>query len=57
MSGQLVKQATQQVTRGIQHWTIPLTAAQRQQLKDRGHLLVSYETTKNEVQAFDIHIA
>ncbi|MGZ0151004.1 PIG-L family deacetylase [Kribbella sp. WER1] len=57
MSGHLVKQATQQVVRGIQHWTIPLTAAQRQQLKDRGHLLVSYETTKNEVQAFDIRIA
>ncbi|MET9274140.1 PIG-L family deacetylase [Kribbella sp. NPDC003557] len=57
MSGHLVKQATQQITRGVQHWTIPLTAAQRQQLKDRGHLLVSYETTKNEVQAFDIRIA
>ncbi|HZX05493.1 PIG-L family deacetylase [Kribbella sp.] len=57
MSGHLVKQATQQVTRGVQQWTIPLTAAQRQQLKDRGHLLVSYETTKNEVQAFDIRIA
>ena len=57
MSGHLVQQATQQVTRGIQQWTIPLTAAQRQQLQDRGHLLVSYETTKNEVQAFDIRIA
>ncbi|WP_410785704.1 PIG-L family deacetylase [Kribbella sp. C-35] len=56
MSGHLVKQATQQVTRGVQHWTIPLTAAQRQQLTDRGHLLISYETTKNEVQAFDIRI-
>lgn len=56
MSGHLVKQATQQVTRGVQHWTIPLTAAQRQQLKDRGHLLISYETTKNEVQAFDIRM-
>ncbi|MGW7685462.1 PIG-L family deacetylase [Kribbella sp. NPDC054772] len=57
MSGHLVKQATQQVTRGVQNWTIPLTAAQRQQLRDRGHLLVSYETTENEVQAFDIRIA
>jgi hypothetical protein len=57
MSGHLVKQATQQVTRGVQTWTIPLTAAQRQQLKDRGHLLVSYETTKNEVQAFDISVS
>jgi LmbE family N-acetylglucosaminyl deacetylase len=57
MSGHLVKQATGQVTRGVQHWTIPLTAAQQQQLKDRGHLLISYETAKNEVQAFDIRIA
>ncbi|TCC41554.1 PIG-L family deacetylase [Kribbella speibonae] len=57
MSGHLVKQATQEVTRGVQHWTIPLTAAQRQQLKDRGHLLISYETTKNEVQAFDLSVA
>ncbi|MFF0264955.1 PIG-L family deacetylase [Kribbella sp. NPDC004536] len=57
MSGHLVQQVTRQVTRGVQHWTIPLTAAQRQQLKDRGHLLVSYETTKNEVQAFDIRLA
>lgn len=57
MSGHLVQQATQQVTRGVQQWTIPLTAAQRQQLRDRGHLLISYETTNNEVQAFDIRIA
>ncbi|TDW87808.1 carbohydrate binding protein with CBM9 domain [Kribbella pratensis] len=57
MSGHLVKQATRQVTRGVQHWTIPLTATQQQQLKDRGHLLISYETAKNEVQAFDIRIA
>ncbi|TDW17010.1 PIG-L family deacetylase [Kribbella kalugense] len=56
MSGHLVKQATQAITRGVQHWTIPLTAAQRTQLKDHGHLLVSYETTKNEVQAFDINV-
>ncbi|MFF0340252.1 PIG-L family deacetylase [Kribbella sp. NPDC004875] len=56
MSGHLVKQATRQVTRGVQTWTIPLTAAQRQQLRDRGHLLVSYETSRNEVQAFDIRI-
>lgn len=57
MSGHLVNQATQAITRGVQHWTIPLTAAQRAQLKDQGHLLVSYETTRNEVQAFDIRIA
>jgi LmbE family N-acetylglucosaminyl deacetylase len=56
MSGHLVKQATQAITRGVQHWTIPLTATQRAQLKDRGHLLVSYETTRNEVQAFDISV-
>ncbi|WP_432882107.1 sugar-binding protein [Kribbella sp. CA-245084] len=57
MSGHLVNQATQAITRGVQHWTIPLTATQRAQLKDQGHLLVSYETTRNEVQAFDIRIA
>jgi len=56
MSGHLVKQVTQQVTPGVQHWTIPLTAAQRTQLRDRGHLLVSYETAQNEVQAFDIRL-
>jgi LmbE family N-acetylglucosaminyl deacetylase len=56
MSGHLVKQATQAITRGVQHWTIPLTAAQRTQLNDHGHLLVSYETTQNEVQAFDINV-
>ncbi|MEV4260902.1 PIG-L family deacetylase [Kribbella sp. NPDC049584] len=57
MSGHLVNQATQAITRGVQHWTIPLTAAQRTQLMNQGHLLVSYETTQNEVQAFDIRIA
>ena len=56
MSGHLVNQATQGIARGVQHWTIPLTAAQRAQLKDQGHLLVSYETTRNEVQAFDIRM-
>jgi hypothetical protein len=56
MSGHLVNQVTQAITRGIQHWTIPLTAAQRAQLTNQGHLLVSYETTRNEVQAFDIRI-
>jgi hypothetical protein len=56
MSGHLVKQATQPITPGVQHWTIPLTAAQRAQLKDHGHLLVSYETTRNEVQAFDLSV-
>jgi hypothetical protein len=56
MSGHLVKQATQQVTRGVQHWTIPLTAAQRQQLNNHGHLLISYETTRNEVQALDLRL-
>jgi len=56
MSGHLVNQATQAITRGIQHWTIPLTAAQRTQLMNQGHLLVSYETPRNEVQAFDIRI-
>jgi hypothetical protein len=56
MSGHLVKQASLQVTRGVQHWSIPLTAAQRTQLDANGHLLVSYETPRNEVQAFDVRL-
>ena len=54
MSGHLVKQSSQQITRGVQHWSIPLTAAQRAKLAADGHLLVSYETPQNEVQAFDV---
>jgi hypothetical protein len=57
VSGHLVQQSTQQISRGTQHWSIPLTAAQREQLITNGHLLVSYETPQNEVQAFDIRIA
>jgi hypothetical protein len=34
-----------------------LTAAQRTQLKNQGHLLVSYETPQNEVQAFDLRMS
>ncbi|MEU4191041.1 PIG-L family deacetylase [Kribbella sp. NPDC026611] len=56
MSGHLVQQASKQLTRGEQFWSIPLTSAQRAQLQDHGHLLVSYETPQNEVQAFDIRI-
>ncbi|MEU4288632.1 PIG-L family deacetylase [Kribbella sp. NPDC026596] len=57
MSGHLVKQSSQQITRGVQHWSIPLTAAQRTQLRTNGHLLVSYETPQNEVQAFDVRLS
>jgi hypothetical protein len=57
MSGHLVAQASKQLTRGTEQWTIPLTAAQRDQLRDRGHLLISYETTNNEVQAFDLTVS
>ncbi|MFG1620966.1 PIG-L family deacetylase [Kribbella sp. NPDC049227] len=57
MSGHLVKQATQNVTPGVQHWSIPLTAAQRATLAEDGRLLVSYETPQNEVQAFDLRLS
>jgi len=57
MSGHLVKQATQQITRGVRHWSIPLTAAQRTTIAKDGRLLVSYETAKNEVQAFDLRLS
>jgi hypothetical protein len=57
MSGHLVKQSTQQITRGVQHWSIPLTAAQRAKLTADGRLLISYETPENEVQAFDIRLS
>ncbi|MFF1816296.1 sugar-binding protein [Kribbella sp. NPDC058245] len=57
MSGHLVKQATKQITRGVQVWSIPLTNAQRQQLAKDGRLLVSYETAADQVQAFDVRLS
>lgn len=57
MSGHLVKQSAQQITRGVQVWSIPLTAAQRQKLAQDGRLLVSYENAADQVQAFDIKIS
>ncbi|GAB2631421.1 PIG-L family deacetylase [Kribbella swartbergensis] len=57
MSGHLVEQATHQITRGIQRWSIPLTPAQRARLAADGRLLISYETPQNEVQAFDVRIS
>lgn len=57
MSGHLVTQATKQITRGQQVWSIPLTAAQRAKLAADGHLLISYETPANEVQAFDVKLS
>ncbi|MEV5964819.1 sugar-binding protein [Kribbella sp. NPDC051952] len=57
MSGHLVKQSTKQITRGSQLWSIPLTSAQRAQLASSGHLLISYETPANEVQAFDVRLS
>ena len=56
MSGHLVKESTQQITRGTSRWSIPLTPAQRAKLAADGHLLVSYETSQNKVQAFDIRL-
>ncbi|MGC4938005.1 sugar-binding protein [Kribbella sp. DT2] len=56
MSGHLVKQSSKQLTRGVQHWSLPLTAAQQTKLKTDGHLLLSYETPDNKVQAFDVKL-
>jgi hypothetical protein len=56
MSGHLVKQSSQQITRGTQRWSIPLTPAQRAKLATDGRLLVSYETPQNKVQAFDVRL-
>ena len=57
MSGHLVAQSTKQVTPGVQHFSIPLTAAQRARLTADGHLLLSYETSQNKVQAFDLRLS
>jgi hypothetical protein len=57
MSGRLVKQSTQQITSGLQRWSIPLTSAERAKLAADGRLLISYETPQDEVQAFDVRIS
>jgi hypothetical protein len=57
MSGHLVKQDSQQITKGVQRFSIPLTAAQRAKLAADGHLLISFETPQNEVQAFDLKLS
>ncbi len=57
MSGHLTAQATQQIRPGVQHFSIPLTAAQRAKLAADGHLLLSYETSQNKVQAFDLRLS
>jgi hypothetical protein len=57
MSGHLVAQATKQVNRTAQHFSVPLTTAQRARLAVDGHLLLSYESSQNKVQAFDIRLA
>ncbi|GAA1552748.1 sugar-binding protein [Kribbella lupini] len=57
MSGHVVKQASKQLTPGVRHWSVPLTAAQLAKLKTDGHLLLSYETPDNKVQAFDVRLS
>jgi len=56
MGGHVVKELTKQMTRGTQHLSIPLTAGERVRLAQDGRLLISYETQKDEVQAFDIRL-
>ncbi|ADB35049.1 LmbE family protein [Kribbella flavida DSM 17836] len=57
MSGHLVKQSSRELTRGVQRWSVPLTAAQLARLRTDGRLLVSYETARDEVQAFDVRLS
>ncbi|MEV6288185.1 PIG-L family deacetylase [Kribbella sp. NPDC051770] len=57
MSRHLVTQSTKQLTRGVQHWSVPLTPAQLTKLKASGRLLLSYETPDNKVQAFDLKLS
>ncbi|TDO46198.1 carbohydrate binding protein with CBM9 domain [Kribbella sp. VKM Ac-2527] len=54
MSGHVVKQAASPITSKTKHLSIPITAAQRAKLLQDGRLLLSYETTKGEVQALDL---
>ena len=56
MSGHVVKQAVNPITRGEQRFSIPLTAAERSRLVADGRLLISYETAQNQVQAFDLRL-
>jgi len=56
MSGHVVKQAVQPITRGVQHLSIPLTAAERARLLANGRVQLSFETLANEVQAFDLRL-
>ncbi|GAA1632597.1 hypothetical protein GCM10009744_21230 [Kribbella alba] len=57
LSGHVVKQAVQPITRGVQHFSIPLTPAERSRLAADGRLLISYETTQNQVQALDLRLS
>ncbi|QNE21381.1 LmbE family protein [Kribbella qitaiheensis] len=56
MSGHVVKQTTSAITTKTRQLSIPITAAQRDRLRADGRLLLSYETTKGEVQAFDLRL-
>lgn len=57
MSGHVVKQTTSTISKNTRHLSIPITAAQREKLQADGRLLLSYETTKGEVQAFDLRLS
>ncbi|WP_432942338.1 hypothetical protein ACQPXM_35535 [Kribbella sp. CA-253562] len=56
MSGHVVKQSSRELVRGVQRWSVPLTAAEQTRLRDNGRLLLSYETPQDEVQAFDVKL-
>jgi hypothetical protein len=56
MSGHVVKQSTNPITEKTMHLSIQISAAQRARLVQDGRLLISYETTKDEVQAFDLRL-
>ncbi|MGW6195816.1 hypothetical protein ACWF0M_06675 [Kribbella sp. NPDC055110] len=56
MSGHVVKHSTSSITRTSSHLSIPITPSQRTKLLQDGRLLVSYQSTDNEVQALDLRL-
>jgi hypothetical protein len=57
MSGHVVKQVSRQLSEGVKHFEVPLTAAERAKLAADGRLLLSFETAQNQVQAFDVRLS
>jgi len=54
MSGHVVKQVIQPISRGVQHLSIPLTVASGRGCSPTAAFNSPFETPANEVQAFDL---